>query len=69
MSLSIEVSKYRIKDGSRRTISRASLQTILTGISINLYEAQVSTGKSYTNVAWPTTNVTAMLGLTITTVT
>jgi hypothetical protein len=42
-------------------VSRASLQSMLTGITTNLYEAQQSTGNGYTNVAWPTTNVTATL--------
>ncbi|MDR3697701.1 DUF6443 domain-containing protein [Mucilaginibacter sp.] len=44
-------------------ISRASLQSILTGISSNLCEASITTGNGYTNVAWPTTNVTATLSL------
>ncbi|QEC61756.1 RHS repeat-associated core domain-containing protein [Mucilaginibacter ginsenosidivorans] len=44
-------------------ISRASLQTTLNGISSNLYEATGSSGNGYTNVAWPTTNVTATLTL------
>jgi len=38
-------------------ISRANLQTILTGITTNLYEAPVTTGNGYANVAWPTTNI------------
>jgi RHS repeat-associated protein len=42
-------------------VSRASLQSTLTGITTNLYEASVSTGNGYTNVAWPTSNVTATL--------
>ena len=42
-------------------ISRAALQTTLSGISTNLYEAPVNTGNGYTNVAWPTTAVTATL--------
>ncbi len=44
-------------------ISRASLQTTLNGITTNLYEASISTGNGYTNVAWPTTNVTATLSI------
>lgn len=43
------------------TISRVSLQTTLNGISTNLYEAPQNSGNGYTNVAWPTTNVTATL--------
>ena len=42
-------------------ISQAALQTILTGISTNLYETTSTTGNGYTNVAWPTSNVTATL--------
>jgi RHS repeat-associated protein len=42
-------------------ISRSSLQTTLAGITTNLYEAPVNSGNGYTNVAWPTTNVTATL--------
>jgi RHS repeat-associated protein len=45
------------------SITRAALQTILTGIITNLYEASLTTGNGYTNVAWPTTNVTATLTL------
>jgi RHS repeat-associated protein len=45
------------------SVSRASLQTTLNGISTNLYEATSATGNGYTNVAWPTTNVTATLTL------
>jgi RHS repeat-associated protein len=44
-------------------ISRASLQSTLSGITTNLYEATSGTGNGYTNVAWPTTNVTATLTL------
>jgi RHS repeat-associated protein len=44
-------------------ISRSSLQSTLNGISTNLYETAQSTGNGYTNVAWPTTNVTATLTL------
>ncbi len=44
-------------------ISQASLQTILTGISTNLFEATSTTGNGYTNVAWPTSSVTATLTL------
>jgi RHS repeat-associated protein len=42
-------------------ISRASLQTILTGIVTNLFEAPQNSGNGYTNVAWPKTNATATL--------
>ncbi|HEY8783999.1 MAG TPA: DUF6443 domain-containing protein [Mucilaginibacter sp.] len=42
-------------------VSRASLQSTLTSIITNLYEASIITGNGYTNVAWPTTNVTATL--------
>ncbi|BAU55619.1 DUF6443 domain-containing protein [Mucilaginibacter gotjawali] len=45
------------------SISRSSLQSILNGITTNLYEAVVNSGNGYTNVAWPTTNVTATLAL------
>ena len=45
------------------SISRASLQTTLNAISTNLYESSVSTGNGYTNVAWPTTNVTTTLSI------
>jgi len=44
-------------------IKRVNLQTILTAISTNLYEATSTTGNGYTNVAWPTSNVTATLSL------
>ena len=44
-------------------ITRASLQSTLTGITTNLYEAPITTGNGYTNVAWPTTSVTATLTL------
>jgi len=44
-------------------ITRASLQTILTGITTNLYEAPLNSGNGYTDVAWPTINVTATLTL------
>ena len=40
-------------------VTRAALQTTLDGISTNLYEAPITTGIGYTNVAWPTTNTTA----------
>ncbi len=42
-------------------VTRASLQGTLTSITTNLYEAAVNTGNGYTNVAWPTSNVTATL--------
>jgi len=44
-------------------ISRASLQSTLSGISTNLYEAAITTGNGYTNVAWPTSGTAANLNL------
>jgi RHS repeat-associated protein len=43
--------------------TRAGLQSTLTGITTNLYEAAITTGNGYTNVAWPTSGVTATLTL------
>jgi RHS repeat-associated protein len=45
------------------SVTRASLQTTLTGIATNLHEAPVNSGNGYTNVSWPTANVTATLSL------
>ena len=42
-------------------ITRSALQTILNGITTNLYESPTTTGNGYTNVAWPTSNVTTTL--------
>jgi RHS repeat-associated protein len=44
-------------------ISRASLKTTLDAITTNLYETATTTGNGYTNVAWPTTYVTAALSV------
>ena len=44
-------------------ITRTALQTTLSGITTNLYEARVNTGNGYTNVAWPISNVTATLSV------
>jgi len=40
--------------------SRAALQTTLTGINSNLWEAPVNSGSGYTNVAWPTSLTTPL---------
>jgi RHS repeat-associated protein len=43
-------------------VGRSSLQSTLTGITTNLWEKPDSTtANGYSNVAWPTTNVTATL--------
>ena len=52
-----------IWNNSNTAISRASLQTTLTAITTNLWEAPVNTGNGYTNVAWPTSSVTETLTL------
>lgn len=41
-------------------ISRASLQSTLTGILTNIWESPASTGNGYTNVAWPTGSTTPL---------
>ena len=45
------------------SISRSSLQSTLNSISTNLWETPSTSGNGYTNVAWPTTNVTTTLSL------
>jgi RHS repeat-associated protein len=50
-----------IWNNGNTAISRVSMQTTLSGISTNLFEAPVNSGNGYTNVAWPMTNVTATL--------
>jgi RHS repeat-associated protein len=50
-------------NNSNTAITRASLQGLLTAITTNLYEAQQSTVNGYTNVAWPTSSVTATLSI------
>jgi RHS repeat-associated protein len=44
-------------------VSRATLQTTLTGITTNLWETTQNSGNGYTNVAWPTSSVAATLTL------
>jgi RHS repeat-associated protein len=50
-----------IWNNSNTAITRAALQSTLTSITTNLYEASTNTGNGYTNVAWPTGSVTATL--------
>ena len=52
-----------IWNNNNTAISRPNLQSTLTGITTNLYEANASGGNGYTNAAWPTANVTATLSL------
>jgi RHS repeat-associated protein len=42
-------------------IGRDSLQASITRLTANLWETPTNTGNGYTNVAWPTTSVTATL--------
>ncbi len=44
-------------------VSQPSLQTTLTAITTNLWEAPTTSGNGYTNIAWPTTYVTTTLGI------
>jgi RHS repeat-associated protein len=52
-----------IWNNSNTAITRPALQTILSGITTNLWEAPNTTGNYYTNVAWPTSSVTATLNI------
>ncbi len=52
-----------IWNNNNTAISQAALQTTITAITTNLWETRIGTGNGYTNVAWPTANVTATLSL------
>jgi len=52
-----------IWDNGGTLISPAGLQNTLSPIITNLHETATNTGNGYSNVAWPTTNITATLSL------
>jgi len=54
---------YQYPGSTPNTNYQAALQGTLTGITNNLWETPVSTGNGYNNASWPTTSVTATLGI------